>query len=506
MVESASSSSSSSSSVRSEVRRAAAWNRVMGATPGTLDLRVAATAITGTVPEALRGGRLLSNGPGWSVFGDWKAHPFDGHGYVRAFAFDDDGAVSVRGRYVETAVYREERAAGRMVRRGFASNVGPHFWQNLGFRTPRNVANTTIIRRGDTLLAGWEGGAPYALHAETLETIGEETFGGVIAAQATLAHMHADAQRDRLILCSVKNGPTATFRFRELDSTNVVVATYEAAIAGPLFAHDFAHTANSVIVARNPLRMRPRELLKLVAGSSTLLRCLETKLDEPGALCVIARGGGPTRFVTLPDTAFVVHFGNAFERADGTIVVDVCAFTRFEFGEEFGFAGPQAPYDPTLPDKRGPQRLYRVEIPAGATEASWRLLAPFGVDFPRVHPRGEGQDVPVLFGACRADDRFSDPFDSIIRVDLRAAADDDRASTVWTAGDETVFVGEPVFVPTDADPGCTDGHVLVVVSDGERGLSRLVVLDATDIAAGPVADVPLPLLPAAFHGDWDPRR
>ncbi len=481
----------------------------MRSTPGDIDLRVGAQEIAGVIPAALRGGRLLSNGPGWSVFGEWNAHPFDGHGYVRAFAFDDDGAVSVRGRYVQTAVYRDERAAGRMVHRGFASNVGPHFWQNLSLGTPRNVANTTIIRRGERLLAGWEAGSPYALHADTLQTIGEETFGGAIAGQATLAHMHTDNDRGRLILCSVKNGPTARFQFREVDSADVVVASYDAAIKGPLFAHDFAHTENCVIVAKNPLRMRPLELLKMAAGSSTLLRCLQTNLDEPGALCVISRDGATVRYVTLPDTSFVVHFGNAFERADGSIVVDVCAFGRFEFGEEFGFAGPQAPYDPTLPDKRGPQRLYRVEIPAGATEASWRLLAPHGVDFPRVHPRGEGKDVAVLFGACRADERFSDPFDSIIRVDLRAADnDDDNGNNValWTAGDETVFVGEPIFVPADNDPECSDGLVLVVVSDGARALSRLVVLNANDIAAGPVADVPLPLLPVAFHGDWDPRR
>ena len=79
-----------------------------------------------------------------------------------------------------------------------------------------------------------------------------------------------------------------------------------------------------------------------------------------------------------PGPAFVVHFGNAFEQA-GTVFIDMCAFSSFEFGEEFGYTGPTTPFDPALPDKRGPQRLYRVEIPAGATEATWRPLVPHGV-------------------------------------------------------------------------------------------------------------------------------
>jgi carotenoid cleavage dioxygenase-like enzyme len=46
--------------------------------------------------------------------------------------------------------------------------------------------------------------------------------------------------------------------------------------------------------------------------------------------------------------------------------------------------------------------------------------------------------------------------------------------------------------------------VLVILTDGLRERSTLAVFDATNITAGPVAAVPLPLLPLAFHGCWDP--
>jgi len=400
---------------------------------------------------------------------------------------------------VQTVVFREEFKAQRLLHRGFATNVGPHFWQNLGFGTPRNVANTTIMRRGAALLAGWEGGAPHTMDATTLETRGEETFGGVIAKQATLAHMHHDAVADRLLLCSIKNGPKVTFTFRELDADNHLTSTREAVVKGPVFAHDFAFTKSWYVIGGNPLNMRLAELAKMALGSSTLLRSLVPDGDAPGVVHLIPRhGDGPVRTVRLPGPAFVVHFGNAFEQ-DGTVFIDVCAFSSFEFGEEFGYTGPTTPFDPALPDKRGPQRLYRVTIPAGATVATWRPLVPHGVDFPRVHPRGQGTDVPVLYGACRADTRYSDPFDSIIRVDLRSP---DAAPQLWTAP-ANVFVGEPLFIPAAADIGCVAGHVVAIVSDGDLAQSRLVILDAEHIDADPVAEITMPLLPVAFHGDWD---
>jgi carotenoid cleavage dioxygenase-like enzyme len=123
------------------------------------------------------------------------------------------------------------------------------------------------------------------------------------------------------------------------------------------------------------------------------------------------RAPGPTRTVTLPGRAFVVHYGNAFER-DGVVHLDACLFHDYEFGGEFGIRGPHAPLDPRQPDVRAPQRLFRVRIPDGATAGTWQQLAPHGVDFPRVHPAHEGRETALLFGATRADTRHSDPFDS----------------------------------------------------------------------------------------------
>lgn len=479
--------------------RARSWNLAMSASPGDLDLEIPASAIEGSIPSLLRGTRMLSNGPGWTRIGEWTAHPFDGHGYVRAFSFEADGSCRLRARFVRTPSYVAERESGRMVHRGFATNLEGPFWRNLRFGVPRNVANTTVTRWGDRLLVGWEGGRPYALDATTLETQGEETLGGALEGQTTLAHFKHDRALGRLVLCSLAGrGPTRLV-FRELDEHGRIVTTSEVSLSGLRFSHDFAMTPSTFVLSGNPLRPKLGELAKMLIGKSTLLRSVTTDLRSPGTLHLVPRGGdGAVRTIELPGPAFIVHFGNAFE-AEGTLHVDACVFSDFELGEELGYTGPTTPFDPSLPDARDPQSLVRITVPPGATEATWSRLTEHGVDFPRFHPDREGFETPLLLGATRKDPRYSDPFDSVICVSTR---DRDRPAALWTAPPD-VFVGEPLFAP---EPDHDDrGHVLTVLSDGNAGRSTLAILDVTRLAQGPVAAIPMPLLPIAFHGDWDAR-
>jgi len=62
-----------------------------------------------------------------------------------------------------------------------------------------------------------------------------------------------------------------------------------------------------------------------------------------------------------------------------------------------------------------------------------------------------------------------------------------------------------VFVPRSAEAGEADGWLLAVVWRAAEDRSDLVVLDATDIGAGPLAIAHLPhRIPFGFHGNWRP--
>ena len=88
--------------------QAAAWNAVMTAEPGEQEYVIPASAIEGRIPGELAGSRHLQNGPGWTRIGGRLAHPFDGHGLVRALRFTEQGGAHFRSRFVKTPAYLAE--------------------------------------------------------------------------------------------------------------------------------------------------------------------------------------------------------------------------------------------------------------------------------------------------------------------------------------------------------------------------------------------------------------
>jgi len=478
-------------------KRNESWNRAMTTRPGNVDHHVPASAIEGEIPVALRGGRLLSNGPGWSVIDDYLVHPFDGHGYLRSYQLNDDGSAELRARFVETEVFREEEAAGHLTRRGLGTDLPGGMLKNLraSGSSARNVANTTVYRWNDRVLAGWEAGEPHALDPRTLETVGPHTFGGLVEGKITLAHMHADEATGHLIVVNIKPGRTTAMTFHELDEHERVVQTRTGTHPGG-FVHDFHFTPSYYVVSGNPLGIRPMNLAAALAGAKPFVHAIKPNAKRPGTMVLFPRKEqGEPRVITLPEPSFVVHFANAFELDDGTVVVDACLFHDFAFGEEFGYRGPHESLDSSLPEARGGQSVMRITIPPGATEGTWEPLTQQAVDFPRLNPKYEGRDAPFWVGATRKDQRFSDPFDSIVRITPGSP----ELEQLWTT-DETTFVGEPVVAEG------LDGrdYVLSVLTDGLAEATYIAIFDAEKISDGPVCRIPMPLMPIAFHGDWDP--
>ena len=66
--------------------------------------------------------------------------------------------------------------------------------------------------------------------------------------------------------------------------------------------------------------------------------------------------------------------------------------------------------------------------------------------------------------------------------------------------------GEPVFAPRSPDAAEDDGWVMAITHDEGSGTSFLVVIDAQDFSAAPVARVHLPQrVPYGAHGSWVPE-
>jgi carotenoid cleavage dioxygenase len=90
-------------------------------------------------------------------------------------------------------------------------------------------------------------------------------------------------------------------------------------------------------------------------------------------------------------------------------------------------------------------------------------------------------------------------FDGLMKYDVDAGA----AETYWFGdgrwGSEAPFAPRPGAIAED------DGYLVSYVYDEREGRSEVEVLDAADVAAGPVCAIALPVrVPLGFHATWVP--
>ncbi|MEE2751684.1 MAG: carotenoid oxygenase family protein, partial [Myxococcota bacterium] len=290
------------------------FHRAMTADPGPIDLTIGSPNIRGAIPDVLRGWTYLSNGPSRLDWDGQTVHPFDGHGYLRAFHFDAEGQVRFRARYIQTPAFQAEDTSQTLVYRGLgtlAASPGERGWRRTNRKAPgrRNVANTTIYPWGDALLAGWEGGLPYAVDPHTLDTQGPFHFEGALSEnEAFLAHVRLDHSRNRLVGVSPRMGPKTTLTFREFDDQNSLVSKREVTLPWPVMIHDFVITENYYGLVSNTLKLKMGTLLRTIGGADSLINAIDFNREEEGELVLIPRTEGPIRRIPLGKPAFVIHY------------------------------------------------------------------------------------------------------------------------------------------------------------------------------------------------------
>ncbi|WP_308605947.1 carotenoid oxygenase family protein [Massilia sp. DJPM01] len=125
--------------------------------------------------------------------------------------------------------------------------------------------------------------------------------------------------------------------------------------------------------------------------------------------------------------------------------------------------------------------------------------------FPRIDERYTGRRNRVGFYCCHSEQRIRSGAESVLYDSLACFdfASGTRQLYALPAGD---VISEPVFVARSAQSPEGDGWLLAVAWRAQEGRSDLLVIDATDVAAGPVATVCLPhRIPFGFHGNWRAR-
>ncbi len=439
--------------------------------------------IQGAIPEGLEG-TLYRNGADWQYPSGRNDDIFiDGEGMYHMFRFED-GQVSYRSRWVTTERFELQKQARRALfgrYRNRYTNAPEAKDANMG------TANTTAMFHAGRLYALKEDDLPYELNPDTLETIGRTDMDGQITSNCFTAHPKVDPITNELLAFAYQARGDGTkdvvFYLFDAEGRKINEVWFEMPYAACV--HDFAVTDEWIVFPFFPLIT---DMDNVKAGGTYF----QWHPDEETHIALVPRYGDAKdiRWFKGPITS-AGHMMNAVREGD-RVHLDVCLYEGncFPF-----FRTPEG--EKTSPV---PPFLTRLTMDLTRNDGAFEKnrLLDVSCEMPRTDDRYQGRPYKHGFMIVY---RSADGSSSTGRVDFETGKLD-----AWSPGPGDT-VQECQFVPRAPDSAEGDGWLLVPVARVSQGRSDLVVLDAQDLAAGPVATIKLPIrVRSTFHGTWVPAE
>ena len=454
-----------------------------GYAPIQMECDVADLVVEGEIPLSLNG-IFYRNGPNPQYAPRGNYHWFAGDGMIHAFRIEN-GRVSYKNRWVRTVKWNKEREAG--ISLFGAMNPFDRDESVQGIETD-GLANTNIIWHGNKLLALEEGHAPFELDPYTLESIGPCSFSDRLKGPMT-AHPKIDPETGEMLFFgyNVDGALSEKMSFHVVDNDGRLTRSEFFEAPFPAMVHDFITTRDYVIFP----------IMPLTGSIDRAMKGLPVYAWEPekgSHVGVMPRSGSvdDLRWFTS-DAAFVFHPMNAYAKED-IITCDVCQFGQAPM---FPFADGR-PGDPA----KSFAQLTRWTLDFGSETETYdvELLDDRKCEFPRLDERFAG--LQYRFGYMACDSRPKEKaglFNAIARVDHLTGKTTMHELPLGCA------TNEPIFVPTSSDSKEGEGVLLANVFDASRNSSHLLVLDAENVEAEPLAIAYLDhRVPFGFHGNWMP--
>ncbi len=431
--------------------------------------------IEGEIPPELNG-TLFRNGPGLlDVNGHHIHHPFDGDGMISAISFSN-GRAHFRNRFIRTTAYVEEQKAQKILYRGVFGTQKPGGWLANAFDLRlKNIANTNVIYWGDKLLALWEAADPHRLDPYTLETLGKESFNGVLAdGEAFAAHPRFDPSskfdngEPSLVNFSIKPGLSTTITIFELNPAGDVIREHAHSVPGFAFIHDFAITPNYCIFFQNPVAFNP---IPFVLGIRGAAECIKFQPNQPTRIVIIPRDSKKSVQVLETHSGFVFHHANAFEQGEDVYIDSICY-------ESFPEVKPQSDFRQVDFDALKPGQLWRFHLNLNDKTVSRESIESRCCEFPSIHPQKVGHPYRYLYMGAADGETGNAPLQAILKIDLES-----KERQLWSVAPRG-YVSEPIFVERPNGKTEDDGWLLTVVYDSAHHRSDVVILDALDLSKG----------------------
>ncbi|MFP6694779.1 MAG: carotenoid oxygenase family protein [Pirellulales bacterium] len=434
--------------------------------------------IIGRLPADLDG-MFVRNGPNLQFPPKQNYHLFEGDGMVHGVRLRD-GKASYRNRWVRTAVWKEENAAGQSL---YSSILDPLDFKLVAkqllegkFPFP-NRANTALIWHHGKLLALWEAGPPHEIKIPGLETIGEYNFGGKLK-HAFTAHPKIDTKTGELMFHAYSPFPPY-LQYSVADREGKIVRTTPIDMPRPVMMHDLAITEHYTLFLDTPLVLN-------IAGAlrGELPFKWEPKFGARIGVLPRHAAGDKIRWFEI-NPCFVFHVFNAFE--DGDVVnLYGCRFPEFPKFVDLNAPVAKGKFEDTTNSSDPIAYRWRLDLKTGeATETS---LDDVSCEFPRVDDRRAGVKTRYGYAASGG---------ALVKFDF------DRETTERHDFGKGGLAGEGVFVPQRDGKNEDDGYLIAFVYNQAEQRSELTIVDCREFKQAVVARILIPQrVPFGFHGMW----
>ena len=444
-------------------------------------------------------GTLLRNGPGILKRKEqWVHHPFDGDGMITGIKFKG-GKATLTNKFVKTKGFLEEEAQQKFIYRGvFGTQKIGGILNNAFDLKFKNIANTHIVRLGDKLLALWEAAGPHALDPNNLETIGLSTLNGVLKKdEAFSAHpkidLNSQASSEMLVTFGIQTGPKSTIRLMEFsnsgDDNGKLLFDRKDLFDGFAFLHDFAITTNWAIFLQNAIDFNP---IPFIFGKRGAAQCLKSNSKKIAKFILIPRESGifkgQSPIIIDAPRGFVFHHVNAFEEENNIILDSI-------FYDDFPSVGPDEDFREIDFDKYPDGKLKRSIINIKNRTTEIKTISSQCCEFATVNPKSLGLKSLFSWMATTEQKLGNAPLQSIKKINLIT-----NEEIYWSAAPRG-FVSEPIMVPKKNSLNEDEGFLFIVVWNGQRKGSDLVILNSQDMKELAVYELPINI-PHGLHGSW----
>lgn len=417
--------------------------------------------VIGAIPEELCG-RYLRNGPNPLGEVDRATHHwFLGAGMVHGVRLEGGRAAWYRNRWVRDAAIAEALGEDPGERPLGASN------------------NTHVIGHAGRTWAIVEGGSPPVELDYELDTVGVNPFFGTLADGAFTAHPKIDPDTGALHAMAYKWPDFENHvQYLTVGRDGRVERTVDVPVPGMIMLHDMSLTANYAVIYDLPVTVS----FELIERGMRFPFAWNP--DYAPRVGLLPRQGTAADVIWCDvSPGYVFHPMNAYEDATGRVVLDVCRYARM-FDQDV-----QGPFGDSL------ATLDRWTLNPTTRRVDETRIDERPQEFPRCNPAFSSK--PYRYGYSVA--VTENGFPAINKHDLASGV---CARHELAPGRHS---GEPFFVARAGASEEDDGYLMAFVYDAGRDASELLILDARDMAAAPLARVLLPArVPYGFHGAWLP--